>query len=602
MNEVTTVSAIMTNFHFLRPLWLLALIPALLLVVYLWRINQNASAWGKAIDKDLLPFLLDNTKSVAERTPLVLLMTLWTLVIVALAGPVWEKISQPVQERQDALVIVYDQSLSMYATDYDPNRLTVSKRKLLDVLNQRVEGQTALVVYSADAHTVTPLTEDSVTIAALVPSITPNIMPAFGSNAVAGLTRAKDLLTAAGASSGMILLITDGVDTRDHSPISSLLAQTGYRLSILGVGTADGAPIPVSGGDVLRDDNGAIVFPTLDSASLRTLASLTNGRYADLELASDDVDYLLDQDLFFGEEELNEVDENFDIWHEVGPWLLLLILPLCALMFRRGWILIIAVSVGVSLLLPSAPAEASEWTDFWKRRDQQGSKAFEEGEHAEAARLFESADWKGTAAYRAGDYEGAIAAYTSVPPKNADSHYNLGNAFAQTRAFDEAIASYDIAIAMDPTHEDAIKNREIVQSLLEEQQQQDESEEQENEDGMQDDQEQDDETEDQEPSEEEEQNEEEQQQQDDDQEGDEEEQDESESEEGQEQEESEEQNEAEQPNMSNSDAESQESLEQWLRRIDDDPGELLQRKFQFEYRKQQLQNRSGNRRTEDQIW
>lgn len=602
MNEMTTMSTIMTNFHFLRPLWLLALIPAVLLVAYLWRINENVSAWDKAIDKDLLPFLIDNTKSVAERTPLILLMTLWTLVIVALAGPVWEKISQPVQERQDALVIVYDQSLSMYATDYDPNRLTVSKRKLLDVLNQRVEGQTALVVYAADAHTVTPLTEDSVTISALVPSITPNIMPAFGSNAVAGITRAKELLSDAGAASGMILLITDGVDPRVHGQIASLMAQTGYRLSILGVGTEDGAPIPVSGGDMLRDDGGAIVVPTLDSASLRTLANLVNGRYAELELASNDIDYLLDDDLFFGEEELNEVDENFDIWYEVGPWLMLLILPLCALVFRRGWILIITLSLGGSLLFPSAPAEASEWTDLWMRKDQQGAKAFEEGNHTEAAQLFESANWKGAAAYRAGDYEGAIAAYTSVPPENADSHYNLGNAYAQTRAFEEAIASYNVAIAMDPTHEDAIKNREIVQSLLEEQQQQEESEEQDNEDGMQEDQEQDDETEDQEESEEEEQNEEEQQQQDDDQEGDEEEQDESESEQGEEQEESEEQNEAEQPNMSNSETESQESLEQWLRRIDDDPGELLQRKFQFEYRRQQLQNRSGNRRPEEQIW
>lgn len=600
MNEVSFTTMIMNDFHFLRPLWLLALIPALLLVVYLWRINASASSWDKAIDKDLLPYLLDNTKSIAERTPLVALMALWTIVIVALAGPVWQKIAQPVQERQDALVIVYDQSLSMFATDYDPNRLTVSKRKLLDVLNQRVEGQTALVVYAGDAHTVTPLSEDTVTITSLVPSISPNIMPSFGSDVVSGITRAKDLLANAGAASGMILLITDGVERSQHSEIAALLAQTGYRLSILGVGTADGAPIPATGGDFLRDSAGSIVIPTLDSGSLRDLAGAVNGLYADMELSSSDIDYLLSEDIFFGEEELNEVEENFDIWHEMGPWLLLLALPLCSLMFRRGWILSLSLVIGASVMLPTKTVQAAEWTDLWKTKDQQGAKAFAEQDPATAAQLFESAQWKGAAAYQAGDFEGAIAAYTSVPPVDSDSHYNLGNAFTQTRAFEQAIASYNLAIALDPNNEDAKRNLEIVEELLEEQQQEQETEDQENEEGMEEEQDpsQQDENEN-EPEEEQQQEEQQQEEQDPDSEEQEEEQ---ENQNGEEQEQSEEQDEAEQPNMSNSEEESQESLEQWLRRIDDEPGELLKRKFQFEYRRRQLQNRTANRRAEEQIW
>jgi Ca-activated chloride channel family protein len=190
MAESSQLALFLAEFHFLRPLWLLALIPALLCVFFLWRLNESASAWDRAIDKELLPYLLDNTKSVAERTPLVILLSLWTLSILALAGPVWEKIPQPVQARQDAMVIVYDQSLSMYATDFEPNRQTVSKRKIMDVLDRRVEGQTALIVYAGDAHAVTPLTEDSVTIRSLVPSINPNMMPAFGSNTVAAIQTA----------------------------------------------------------------------------------------------------------------------------------------------------------------------------------------------------------------------------------------------------------------------------------------------------------------------------------------------------------------------------------------------------------------------------
>ena len=593
MTEPTLFAELVANFHFLRPLWLLTLIPALLLIYYLWHLNESVSSWDRAIDKDLLPYLLDTNKSAAERTPLILLLVLWTLTSIALAGPVWEKIAQPVQERQDALVIVYDQSLSMYATDYDPNRLTVSKRKLMDVLAQRVEGQTGLIVYAGDAHTVTPLTEDSVTMTALLPSISPNIMPSFGSNTLAAMDLAKSLLADAGAVSGTILLVTDGVEQRDHDGIATRLAGSNYRLAILGVGTPAGAPIPAAGGDFLRDANGAVVVPRLDRSNLQALARLVNGRYADMQLESDDIDYLLEENGFFGEEELTDVEQNFDIWYEVGPWALLLVLPFCALIFRRGWILTIALSglLG-STLLPTQQAHAADWASLWRTPDQQGARAYENRDPSGAAELFQSPQWRGAAAYHAGDFQGAINAYTSTPPENADAHYNLANAYAKALAFEEAIASYDIAIAMDPEHEDAIHNRAIVQELMQEQQEQPE--------GMQDEQEE------QQPQEEGEQEEQEQEQQEEP--GEEGEEDEMDSEEHDSQEpgqqdESAQDEGARNPSNSNAESESQESLEQWLRRIDDDPGELLQRKFQFEYRRRQLENRSSSTQSaESQIW
>ncbi len=598
MTETMFFADLMTNFHFLRPLWLLALIPALLLVFYLWHINERVSAWDRAIDKDLLPFLLDTTKTVAERTPLVLLFLLWTFAIIALAGPVWQKIAQPVQERQDALVIVYDQSLSMYATDYDPNRLTVSKRKLLDILDRRVEGQTALIVYAGDAHTVTPLTEDSVTITALVPSITPNIMPSFGSNATAAIELAKSLLADAGALSGTIMMITDGIERSEHPRIAGLLTQTGYRLAILGVGTEDGAPIPAAGGDFLREAGGQIIVPRLDRSALQTLAAQVNGRYADMELADNDINYLLAEDAYLDDDELSEVDENFDIWYEVGPWLLLLIMPLSALIFRRGWILSLTLLVSTfGMLTPVKNAEASEWTDLWKTRDQQAADSYKEGDPATAAATFESPEWRGSAAYHAGDYDAAIQAYSTQPFDKADDHYNIGNAYAHIASFEQAIAAYDVAIAMDPNHEDAIHNREIVQSLLEEQQQQQE-EEQDPQDSMEQDKQEEEENSEENENESEEEEGEEQQES-----GEpEEEQEQSEPQDGEDQQQSEEQTEGEQPNMSTAETESQESLEQWLRRLDDDPGELLQRKFQFEYRRRQLENRSSNQSAEVQIW
>ena len=178
--EILIPANIIQDFHFLRPAWLVAIIPAIVFVVAMWRVNSNITAWDKAIDKNLLPFLLDRSKNAAQRTPLLLLLLAWIVSTVAMAGPVWEQLPQPVQKREDAIVIVMDLSLSMFAPDHNPSRLDLAKRKLRDILALREEGQTALVVYAGDAHTVTPLTDDVVTIDALVPSLSPNIMPLFG--------------------------------------------------------------------------------------------------------------------------------------------------------------------------------------------------------------------------------------------------------------------------------------------------------------------------------------------------------------------------------------------------------------------------------------
>ena len=187
MNPLLTAE-MLENFHFLRPVFLYGLIPALVLVFLLLFIQSTRSTWSRAIDPSLLPFLLDKNSSPRRIYPLFGLLLLWTLGLIALAGPVWQQIPVPVQEREDALVIVADMSLSMYANDVVPNRAIRTQRKIIDVLTTRKEeGQTALVVYAGDAHAVTPLTDDVETINNLVSSLEPNIMPMMGSRPDSGI-------------------------------------------------------------------------------------------------------------------------------------------------------------------------------------------------------------------------------------------------------------------------------------------------------------------------------------------------------------------------------------------------------------------------------
>ena len=590
--EILLPAALIENFQLLRPLWLLALVPVAIFILALWRINSVVTAWDRAVDKSLLPFLLDRSKNASQRTPLLLLSFAWLFSIVALAGPVWEQLPQPVQKREDAMVIVFDLSLSMFAPDHQPTRLDLAKRKLRDILAMRKEGQTALVVYAGDAHTVTPLTDDVVTIESLVPSLSPNIMPLFGSNPVAAVDLAIGLLDEVEASRGRVLLMTDGINGfSEEQLLANRLLETDYELLIMGIGTEQGAPIRTSDGSFLTDQFGNIVTPSLNRNVLQSLANRTGGRYHDIQLADSDLAFLLSNfDLL--DDELTEVDEEFDIWYESGPWLLLLVLPAVAMSFRKGWLFSFIFLSSSGLLIPSNQAQAFDWRDLWRTKDQQAADAFANENHELAASLFESSAWSGAANYRSKNYESAIAAFSSI--NTADGNYNRGNALALAGSYPEAIAAYETALSLKPNHEDALSNKAVIEKLLEQQesekgeQQEGDSQDNQSEQNSQD------ESEQQETSEQQDQQ---------SQEGNQDQQEQQQNQPPEEQEGSESNSEQNTPSeSSNEELEEQQSLEQWLRRIEDDPGELLRRKFRYQYRQRQLNGTANNTSSGGQIW
>lgn len=640
MNDSLTLMQTLAQFHFLRPLWLLALIPALFFFNRLWRLDAQGSAWHKVIDQSLLPYLLSAGKSTSQRLPLILLIAAWLISVLALAGPTWSKQTQPVQERQEALVIVLDLSLGMFANDRDPNRITVARRKIMDLLDARREGQTGLVVYAGEAHMVTPLTDDSITIRAMIPALSPNIMPVIGNNPAEAIAMANSLMDDAAAVNGRILLITSNVPRDQNAAIQETLSHNRYPLHIIGTGTPQGAAIPVSNGEFLRDNSGQMVVSIMDRGNLQALAGSLNGRYSDITINASDLETVLADSLLRGEDgSYLESEEEVELWQDAGPWLLILLLPLCALCFRRGWVLQLTLSAGMTLmLLPSAPVQAQEQEQeqqeqtgedplatrpnaptliteddlqemaigqgqpaappapregfdirsLWLNRDQRGVRYLQEGDPYTAASLFETPEWRGSAAFRAGDYQAAINAFSQSD--DIESIYNLGNALAFAERLEEAIAAYERVLAQDPQHADALKNKEIVEDLLEEQQQQEqeqqeqqEQEEQEQQDSQSESDSDDSEQEEQQDQEEQEQQEQSQEQQD------------------EQQQESESENADQGQQRSDAEVEQeedQESLEQFLRRIEDDPGELLQRKFQFESRRRMIERRTGGQNSQ----
>ena len=232
------------NIHFLRPTWLLALLPLAFLLWRLFNIKRNSRSWQAVVDPVLLAHLLSGNQSVRSNSHLYLIAVIGILSIVALAGPVWNKLEQPIFKQQSALVIVLDLSRSMDSSDIKPSRLIRARHKIADILTQRKEGQTALVVYAADAFSVVPLTDDGKTIKALLPGLTTDIMPTQGSRAGQALIEAYGLFQNTNLQRGDILLVTDGLTVKELKEAQIMLTDNPeFRLSVLGVGTEAGGPL-----------------------------------------------------------------------------------------------------------------------------------------------------------------------------------------------------------------------------------------------------------------------------------------------------------------------------------------------------------------------
>jgi Ca-activated chloride channel family protein len=543
------------TFHFIRPAWLLA-IPVAVLLPLAWRHFRRASGdWARVCDPHLLRWLSVGRASErpgrlgAWSAALMLL-----LAAVALAGPSWQQLPDVSFAARDARVLVLDLSASMQAEDLRPSRLTQARYRLSDMLAETREGQVGLVAYAGDAYVVSPLTSDMNTIANMLPALQPEIIPVAGSRADRALELAAELLQRAGTARGEILLITDDADASDAQTAGEL-ARRGITTSVLGVGTSDGAPIP-SGTGFVADAGGNVVIARLDTAALLRVAEAGGGRYSLLATGTDQDSPWRAAD---GSEFSLRDDAMGERWKDSGPWLVLLLLPAVAAGFRRGMLFLLPLLV-LPGVLASSPAQAGIWDDLWRSRDQQAEQALQADDAAQATGLAENPELLGEAWYRSGDFRRAEQAWSDSD--SAAAHYNRGNALAMAGEYEGAIAAYDAALAQNPEMEDALFNRALVEQLKNQQQQQEQQDQEgEGQEGEQSQQSQD---------ASEQQGEEGEQQQD-------------ASQEQQDTEESGQRTEQEMEQVwSEEDAQ---AMEQWLRRIPDDPGGLLRRKFRSQHQR-----------------
>lgn len=414
---------------FARPWWLLALVPLAWLVWHIWRRPRvAASAWSRIVDAHLLPHVLANPARGETRIGLSMLATGLLLAVLALAGPEFNDTTRNGSTEQAlgrgaVRVIVID--LSPDAAQ----ELSRFRKKAAALLDALPKGETALLVYADEPYVVVPPTSDAQVVARFLPELSIDAMPAPGNRPDRAAAMVAALMTrnAGAPSRDIIWLAADAGE-----PMRALANNVLARVWLMHAG---GAGDPVLS-QALQRNGGALLRLDDDGSDVRRIASAL--AYSHSASAAADVSGR----------------------HDIGYWLLPLLLPLAALAFRRGVLMLAAPLICAGLLAPP-PAHALGLPDFIASRLLSG------GQSEAAASWFSDPRWKAIAHYRGGRYE--EAARLLEGRNDPDSLYNRGNALAKEGRLVDALASYEASLALRPADADTIHNRDLVRRLLNQQ-------------------------------------------------------------------------------------------------------------------------------------
>lgn len=323
-NELFTVVNSLQHFHFLRPYWLLAVVPIVLILKALASHDDSLALWRKNMSAEILEQLTINGSSSRLFSPIRVSWLITFLLVIILAGPSWQQQSSPFSQDNSALVIALDVSKTMLQSDLQPSRLLRAKQKIIDLLAVRGDANTALIAYSGTAHIVMPITNDSEMVRHFLDVLEPNLMPIEGKLPQNIIPLAKSLL-APTLVPGTVLLVGDGATSDTAEKFKQFFELSPHQLVVWAIGDVN---------RVSNQDADSTIIP-LQLSQLKLMASESNGRLVTASHDKDDV-YLVNQ---FINNNLVIVEDESRPWHDSGYPVVFLVAALFLLWFRKGWTL-----------------------------------------------------------------------------------------------------------------------------------------------------------------------------------------------------------------------------------------------------------------------
>lgn len=549
--------------HFNRPFWLL-LIPIVCFGYLLFSLQPQSSLLKRKVAAHLLPFLTESIPSAKYINWLGLFAV--SCFVIGISGISFSKTNSELYVAQNKTVFIVDQSLSMYATDVRPNRLTRSKQIIRDILQADIEGEIALIAFAGDAYTVSPFTQDKQTLIHFLVALDPLIMPLYGSHLKSGIEQALELVSNDANTPRHFIILTDDLANEDEAALQEA-NKLGVQLDVIAVGTPEGGTMQLPEGQILKH-NGITALAKTPITAIEQATEAANGRFYQHTLDGTDLQSLLDTQSTNSAKRSNLSGQT---WQEQGHYFAIPLVLWLLWQFRQGWLCLMLLFIMSSP--PSSYASPLEW---FKTPDQKGQQAFDQGRWDEAAKLFEQPLWKAASQYANQDYPQTVETLQNVATTASD-YYNLGNALALSNDLEGAKTAYETSLSLRSDFPEAKENLDYIKQQLKKtspQEQSDNSSQQSNNEGQTQQSEQNGASKDAD----------------------------SETNNSQQKQDNSQQkqdnssvtdtsNEEQNALLNERQIEQQQALDQWLRQIQDDPGDLIKRKLWYLHQERRHENR-----------
>lgn len=443
-----------------------------------WSLKRRKRALKQIADAPLLKGLLQDVLPNAQKWKGLFILLGLFCSILALARPQWDFHWEEIKQKGNDIFIGIDTSKSMLAEDVKPNRLTRAKREVKDLLQLLKGDRVGLIAFAGTSFVLSPLTLDTAALRLFLDDVSPDIIPQGGTALSEAIRKALKSFPGKDKGHKILILLTDGEDLEGGVLETARQAKAeGVQIYTVGIGTPEGAPIPIldeAGNRVfVKDKQGQTVLSKLNLSQLSQLSD----KGVQTSIAEVYQKYILPME----KKELETTRQKK--YEEKFQWFLLLAILFFILEFlvreKRKKKVFVSL-LFLSVLLNSSSVEAATASSHVKK----GNSFYADEKWDEALNRYIQAQAKkpdsaliqhnlGDALYKQGKYQEARDVYekglTLEPQEELKPEllYNLGNAQFRLGKYQEALDNYEKALNLTPEDEDVQFNYELVKKLLE---------------------------------------------------------------------------------------------------------------------------------------
>lgn len=450
------------------------LIPLVLLFLL---IITSKSSVQKYFSKEIIEKLKVGNQFLGKNSRNTLFFLVLILFIVALARPVINKKEQNVKQSLIPLVIALDVSTSMLAQDIYPNRISLAKKKLQQIIKNAQNTTIGVVLFAKDSFILSPVTEDFISLKFIVDNLNTNLDFLNGSNIFSTLEATKYMLDEYKVKN--LIILSDGGNDNEYTEELEFTKENAIVIYSIGLATEDGAPMPKDG-SYITNSNGDIVTVKLNE-SIKNLSLQSGGGYIDYTLDNGDVNAILNRINIQSKKEVLNIQkvkiytELFYYPLSLGLFLLLVALSSFPNLKRKTTInsLIFMCLITSPIVLPT---KSSAYT-FNYENIEKAANAYKNKEYEKASDAYRQVSTNNEALYNLGNslykeakYKDAIDVYNKIVTKDkqleAKKLHNLGNSYVNTNNLDKAKEFYEKSLIIKEDKETQ-DNLESVNKELE---------------------------------------------------------------------------------------------------------------------------------------